>query len=303
MVTAYILLKQIGIMFFLMLIGYWLFRKKLLSARGSKELGNILLLAATPCIVIQSFLTQFTLQKLKLLAEAYLLAGLALLLSVLVARLIFGRKYCMEHFGAAFSNAGFLALPLVKTVLGEEAVFYASAFVVLLNILQWTYGIYVITSRRDLISLKKIISNPVIAAAAVGLVLFFLPFEMPSVITGTLSYMSGIVAPLAMLILGAYLAQTDIPAMFKDWQSYKCSFVRLLLIPLLTLALFTILPFGNADMKLSLLIAASAPVGANVAVMAQIHDLDYTYAVKSVCLSTVFCIFTMPFMTALADIL
>lgn len=298
---AFLLLRQIGMMLCLMAIGYLMYCRKMISKQGSKELGNILLFAATPCMIIQSFLTECTIQKVNQLMVSYLLAILGLLIAILVSKLVFGSRFPMEHFGSAFSNAGFLGLPLVKMVLGTEAVFYVSAFVVLLNILQWTYGIYVISKRPDVIKFKKILTNPVVDAFMIGLILFFLPVELPAFLSGTLNCMSQMVAPIAMIILGIYLAQTDIVAMFRDLPSYKCSLCRLIVIPLLTILLYTVIPVGTTEMKMALLIAACAPVGANVAVMAQMYDLDYVSAVKPVCLSTILCIITMPLMIALAN--
>ena len=85
----------------------------------------------------------------------------ALLLSMLVSTLVFRRKSAIRRFGAAFSNAGFIGIPLVQMTLGEDAVFYVASFVAILNILQWTYGVFIITGDRSQISLKKIITNPI----------------------------------------------------------------------------------------------------------------------------------------------
>ena len=106
-----------------------------------------------------------------------------------------------------------------------------------------------------------------------------------------------------MVVLGVYLAQTDLKSLFADKMLYLNSAVRLLAIPMVTLALFCLLPASLQEARMALLIVASAPVGSNVAVYAQLNHLDYTYASKSVCLSTLFSILTMPLMIALAGLL
>lgn len=84
---------------------------------------------------------------------------------------------------------------------------------------------------------------------------------------------------------------------------YKCTFVRLVLIPVLSIALMMLIPKKYLMVKLAVLIAASAPVGSNVAIFAQLYHKDYTRAVKEVCMSTLLCIIIMPVIIGIAQFL
>ena len=66
-------------------------------------------------------------------------------------------------------------------------------------------------------------------------------------------------SPLAMLILGSYLANADLRALLTSPKAYKASVARLVLIPLTSIALFAAIP-GAREVKLAILIAAAAPV-------------------------------------------
>lgn len=299
MEIAAILFRQIVIMFLFMMIGVWLYRTDRLTRAGSKDLGNVLIYVIMPCVVLNAYMTEFSRERLAGLLWAFGLSVAALLLAMLVSHVIF-KKHPIENFGTAFSNAGFMGIPLVSAVLGTEAVFYTSAFVALLNILQWTYGVFVITRDRRQISVKKILTNPVLISLAAGIVLFLLPIELPGVLTGTVSSIAAMNAPVAMISLGTYLAQTRLKELFTDKTAYLSTLVRLLVIPLLTLALLWLVPAEYMSLKLAVLIVAITPVGSNVAIFAQIHNQNYTQAVKSVCLSTLCSIVTMPLLVALA---
>ena len=299
MEIAAILLRQIVIMFLFMMIGAWLYRTDKLTKAGSKDLGNVLIYVIMPCVVLNAYMTEFSRERLTGLLWAFGLSVAALLLAMLVSHVIF-KKHPIENFGTAFSNAGFMGIPLVSAVLGTEAVFYTSAFVALLNILQWTYGVFVITRDRKQISVNKILTNPVLISLAAGIVLFLLPIELPGVLTGTVSSIAAMNAPVAMISLGTYLAQTRLKELFTDKTAYLSTLVRLLVIPLLTLALLWLVPAEYMSLKLAVLIVAITPVGSNVAIFAQIHNQNYTQAVKSVCLSTLCSIVTMPLLVALA---
>lgn len=297
-----ILTNQIIIMFILIFAGAILFRCGKLTAAGSKDLGNVLLYFIIPCVIINSFMTDFTWEKLTGLGISFLLAFLALLLSLVVSALIF-KKHPIENFSATFSNAGFMGIPIIQATLGDDAVFYAAAFVALLNLFQWTYGVYVITGDRSLISLKKIATNPIVISLLIGLALFFLPIEIPSIVESAVSMVSSANSPVAMLMIGTYLAQIPLKDMFTDKIVWLCSIVRLVLVPVLTMLLLWFVPEQYATIQLVVMIEAVAPVGANVAIAAQLYNRDYTQAVKDVCLSTILSLISMPAMIALAQLI
>ena len=296
-----LLLKQNILMFLYLLIGYFLFRKKLIGISGSADIGRMLLHIVMPAAIIKAYMTSYTPERLIGLVLSFLAALLALLLAIFISRIFFKKEQAIERFGAAFSNAGFIGIPLVQMTLGEEAVFYISSFVALLNILQWTYGVFILTGDRNTFSFQKLRTNPVILSFLGGLLLFFLPVRLPDLLTGMIGSLAAMNGPLAMIVLGTYLAQVSPGSLFKERLAYRSSFVRLILIPVLTIILLGFFPAEYHTLKLAVLIAASAPIGSNVAIFAQLYGQDYTRAVKEVCLSTLLCMITLPLITGLAD--
>ena len=296
-----LLLKQNILMFLYLLIGYFLFRKKLIGISGSADIGRMLLHIVMPAAILKAYMTSYTPERLIGLVLSFLAALLALLLAIFISRIFFKKEQAIERFGAAFSNAGFIGIPLVQMTLGEEAVFYISSFVALLNILQWTYGVFILTGDRNTFSFQKLRTNPVILSFLGGLLLFFLPVTLPDLLTGMIGSLAAMNGPLAMIVLGTYLAQVSPGSLFKERLAYRSSFVRLILIPVLTIILLGFFPAEYHTLKLAVLIAASAPIGSNVAIFAQLYGQDYTRAVKEVCLSTLLCMITLPLITGLAD--
>ena len=180
--------------------------------------------------------------------------------------------------------------------------FYLVAFITLLNILQWTYGAAVLQRQPFRPRPRTMVANPLFVAGALGLALFLtgLGARLPAVVTGAVQGISALNAPLAMLVLGVYLAQTRLRDLVATPRLYALSAVRLLLIPALTV--FWVLPAAPA-VKLAVLLAAAAPVGANVAVYAQQFDLDYPYACQTVALSTLLSLAALPAVSAVAEAL
>jgi predicted permease len=132
------------------------------------------------------------------------------------------------------------------------------------------------------------------------MILFFLPITLPPTLTGMIKTLASMNGPLAMIVLGIYLAQIPLKSLFTEGVIYRCALVRLIIIPTLTIVLMMLFPAKYHIIKLTVLIAASAPVGSNVAIFAQLYNKDYTRAVKEVCLSTLLCIVTMPILIGIA---
>lgn len=296
-----LLLRQNLVMLVYMMIGYFLYKKKLVSAGGSADIGRILLYIIMPAAILKSYLADFSQERLEGLFVSFLAALLSLLLSIAAARIAFSKEQGIERFGAAFSNAGFIGIPLVQMTLGEEAVFYVSSYVALLNILQWTYGLVTITGDRSLISVKRLRTNPILLSFLAGIALFLLPVSLPETaenVVGTIAAMNG---PLAMIVLGVYLGQVPLRSLFSGRVVYRCALMRLIVIPVLTMALLFVFPEKYHMLKLTILIAASAPVGSNVSIFAQLYGQDYMQSVKEVTFSTLLCIITLPLILGIAD--
>lgn len=298
MATVFIVLRQSVIMFVYMAIGGLLFKKGLITKEGSKSLANLLLYVVLPCVVVKSFCVARTPERMNGLLVSFLAALGILLLAMAVSHLLF-KKNPIDDFGAAFSNAGFMGFPLVAAVQGSEAIFYAAGFVALLNALQWTYGQSLISGDPGYRSPKAILKNPLVLSLLLGILLFCFEIPVPAIASDLLAALAALNAPLAMVILGVYLAQTDPKTLFNDPHLYVVAAARLVLIPLLTILVLKLLPAQYAAIATTLVIVAAAPIGSNVAVYAQKLGKDYAYAVRGVCLSTLLSAITMPLLMLL----
>ena len=166
--------------------------------------------------------------------------------------------------------------------------------------LQMTYGVGLMRGRGERDRGVSVLLNPVVAGTIIGMVIFLCGIgqHVPPVISRTLSYIGGMNAPIAMIVIGFYLAQTKLLDIFTEHRLYIVSAVRLVLIPLISWLILRLLPLEDT-VRLSVLIAASAPVGSNVAVYAELCGLDHGYAGRVVALSTIISIVTLPIIISL----
>ncbi len=295
-----IVVQQTVIMFLMIGVGYWMFRSGRFSERGSKDMASLMVSVVIPAVILNSFLGGYSAEKARVLIVCTLATVLVLLLSVAVGWKLFGRG--IDCFAATFSNPGFFGLPLISAAFGEGAVLYATPFVVGLNILQFSYGVSIMRKEKSTFKVSDILKNPIFLSAVIGVVVFASGIQVHAILTKTVSMMSNLNGPVAMLVMGAYLAQTNLSTLLTRPSLYAVSAVRMLLIPALTLLILWKMPL-DISVRQALLICSACPVGANVAVYAQLNDLDSGYAVQTVIHSTVLCILTIPLVMLLAQTL
>lgn len=296
-----ILLQQTIIMFALMLLGMLLSRRGMITEQGSRDLSNVLLYAVIPCVILRSYMSEFSTEKLRAMGLSALIAVIAFAASIAVAYLTCGTRHRIENFAVAFGNAGFIGIPLVTAVFGPEAAFYVVSFSTFANLLQWTYGIVIISGKKETMNLRMVFVNPVFISMVIGIALFVLQPTLPTVVTGTIGYIADGNTVLAMIILGYYLSKVQLRGLFADVRLYLFSALRLLVVPAVTILVFLPFPFARGEITLITLIAAATPIASSTAIFAQKFDQDYRRAVSYVCLSTILSVATLPLVMLFAE--
>ena len=296
-----ILLQQTIIMFALMLLGLLLSRRGMITEQGSRDLSNVLLYAVIPCVILRSYMSEFSTEKLRAMGLSALIAVIAFAASIAVAYLTCGTRHRIENFAVAFGNAGFIGIPLVTAVFGSEAACYVVSFSTFANLLQWTYGIVIISGKKETMNLRMVFVNPVFISMVIGIALFVLQPALPTVVTGTIGYIADGNTVLAMIILGYYLSRVQLRGLFADVRLYLFSALRLLVVPAVTILVFLPFPFARGEIALITLIAAATPIASSTAIFAQKFDQDYRRAVSYVCLSTILSVATLPLVMLFAE--
>ena len=295
---------QVGVLFALMGVGVLCRRCRLLDEAAVKGIVNVLILVVTPCLIVDVFQRPFDPSMIHGLVWAALLAFLAHVVLVVAARLFpcrDGNARPVLRLAVAFSNAGFMGIPLEQAILGAEGVFYGAVYVVMFNIFIWSWGLHEMRGKGGSASVRQMILNPGTVGITVGLPLFLLSASLPAAVRTPVSLLAGLNTPLAMLIIGFYLAGADFRRVVRTPSAYAAGFARLVLFPLaLIAALYPMRTLFPREMMLALVIAASAPVAAMVSMFAAKFGRDVDLSVGLVSGTTLLSILTMPPIVALA---
>ena len=192
-------------------------------------------------------------------------------LGIAAAHLSFRGEEARERvlrFGVVFSNAGYMAIPLQKALLGEDGVFYGAAYVAVFNLVLWSYGVMAMSGDRKALSARRLLLNPGVIGLAAGLLLFFTGIRLPAFLEAPVGHLAALNTPLPMLIVGLL---------------YLCGMRGALLT--------------------ACVIAASAPAAAATTMFATRYGQDARLSVNLVALSTLCSMLTMPLVVGAAKAL
>jgi len=294
---------QVLILFILIAVGAICGKTKLLSKEAVRCMANIALLFATPCVIVRSFQRELTQELLRGLGVAALAAVGVHIFGILIAHLLCRDKDDVRRrilrFGAVFSNAGYMALPLQFALLGDEGVFYGAVYVAIFNLTLWTYGVAIMGEGRKSLSARKLLLNPGLIGVALGMVVLLTGIRLPEIIASPVDHLANLNTPIPMLIIGFYLAGTDLKKALKDKGMYLSIALRLLVIPLIALGILWLCGV-RGTVLISAVIGASAPIATASTMFATRYNRDPELSVNLVVLSTLLSVITMPLVVGLA---
>lgn len=299
--------KQVGILYILVAIGFIAEKTDVFSRDTAKKANKLLFTIITPFVIINSFLSMdYTPQKAKGLALAVLFAFLMHIVAIVLDIPFFNKTEdgCVYKFASVYGNVGYMALPLAEAILGEQGVFYCSAGVIAHNVMAFTHGVWLMTkdSSGKKFDFKRIIVNPGVISVIIGLPLFLFSVNLPDILSVPINYVASLNTPLAMLILGTYIANADLKTLFSKKEQYLSSLIKLILNPAVMLLIFKLF---NIDpvIAAACTISASAPSANNTVMFAAMYDKNTEKASKCVAFSDLISIITMPVMIAISQTL
>ena len=258
---AVITAQQVVELFILIGLGALGAKTGLLRPEGKQTLSNLLVNLVVPAMIINSYRMEFSAEILHNLMAAFALSTLSILLGLIITLLFTARsrdsRTPIFRFACVFSNAGYMGLPLISALFGSEGLLYASAFFTLFNLLLWTVGYSMVSGSSDPKKVaQSLLHCPAIYAIVVGLVLYLLQIPLPDLIVQPMELLGSMNTPLSMLITGMLIASGDLHRTLTDKHIWKLTVVRMLFIPVLTIAAFAALGLFRCGMVTQVIPAA-----------------------------------------------
>ena len=125
---------------------------------------------------------------------------------------------------------------------------------------------------------------------------------VPAILSDGIGHLAALNTPVPMIIIGYYLAKTNLPAALKDKEGWLCIALRLLALPLATLAVLLICGV-RGDVLTACMICIATPVATSCTMFAARFDRNAVLSVNLVSLSTLLSVVSIPAMVALTNYL
>lgn len=302
------LTHKIIIMFIIMVIGFICGKAKLISGNTNKRLSGILLLLVSPILTFLSYQREYSSDVAWNLLLSLALAVITHIIMIICAGFLVSKKSRdreVEIMSCIFSNCAFMGIPIVESVFGADGIIFLTMYVTVFHLLTWTYGVTLMTGENSLKDTLRHLLVPAVISVILGLIFFFCRIPLPEIIKEPLKMIGDMNTPLAMLVAGATLSQTNFRELVRRPKILYISAIRLLLFPAiasLIAALFVKL--GASPMPLTtVVIAAGCPSAVLNVNFALKYDMDGVYASEIFAFSTVACAVTIPLVIKFLSVL
>ena len=291
-------------LFLLLILGFVLFKCHIFDEYTNKKISALIVNVASPMLIISSIAgvegNDKSIVFLMIGAGILMYIGFIILGKIINRIFPFPKKdspvyECM----VVFANTGFMGYPVLLDVFGQEAVFYASLIHMAFNFFVYTYAIMCLTKSDDSefkLNFKQLLT-PGIVLIFIGILIYLFDMQLPSVLMDTINSVGSLTAPLSMMMIGSSLAVYPIKDSFTDWRSYVFAFVRLIIVPFVTMIVCRLLHINPYYANITI-ITNAMPVGSMVLMLATQYNANVKIVTKNIVVSTLLSVITIPIVVA-----
>lgn len=291
-------------LFLLLVLGFVLFKCHIFDEYTNKKISALIVNVASPMLIISSIAgvegNDKSIVFLMIGAGILMYIGFIILGKIINRIFPFPKKdWPVYECMVVFANTGFMGYPVLLDVFGQEAVFYASLIHMAFNFFVYTYAILCLTKSYDSefkLNFKQLLT-PGIVLIFIGILIYLFDMQLPSVLMDTINSIGSLTAPLSMMMIGSSLAVYPIKDSFTDWRSYVFAFVRLIIVPFVTMIVCRLLHINPYYANITI-ITNAMPVGSMVLMLATQYNANVKIVTKNIVVSTLLSVITIPIVVA-----
>ena len=296
-------------LFAIVVVGYIAGKLGYMGGTFDKKLSKVVIDITCPALILSSAMTgelpdrRYILPLLGISVLTYvLLTGVALLLP----RFLTKKKDDEGVIGFAmmFGNVGFMGYPIVASIFGHEAVFYAAVLNVVNTFTVFTVGTMLIVGKNQStveekeMSQKKMLrkvlySTPMLSAYLTMLIVALEIKDIPEFISQPLTMIGNITVPAALLIIGSSMSQLPLRALLGNSTIYTTTLMRLAILPVGIHYLMTLLGFSSFVVGINTVVIAM-PVATYGTILCLRHGKDTTLITEVTFITTLLAMISIP---------
>ena len=286
----------------LVAVGYMAGKFGFLGGDFDRQLSRLVINITCPALILSSAMTgelpdrRFILPLLliSVITYAVLTAAAFLLPRVLTRR---STDEGAIGFALMFGNVGFMGYPVVASIFGHEAIFYAAVLNVVNTFTVFTIGTVLITGKSDTagsrFEKKVLYSTPMMAAYLTMAIVALEIDNIPGFVSMPLTMLGNITVPAALLIVGSSMSQLPLRALMGNVTVYATAALRLLALPLGVYWLTKVLGFSDLVVNINTVVIAM-PVATYGTILCLKYEKDTTLMTEVTFITTLLSMLTIP---------
>ena len=295
--------KQMITLSLLMLTGFFANRFGILGRDAQKWMSKLIINITCPALILSSVTTSQRLENNRMVLIIFGAAIAYYLILPFLAKgcALAGPRNRRSEYACMliYSNLGFMGIPVANAVLGKEAILYISTFMAIFNISIFSYGIILLGGTGGgKLQFKKMI-NPGTVSAVAAVLLYLGSISIPTLLLEPITAMGNTTTPLAMMVIGASLANGKVRDLFTEKSMILFTVLRLLGLPLVAWVVCQILGVQDRLLAGALILISGMPVASNTVMLCTELNRDGDYIAKGLLISTLASVVTIPLISML----
>ena len=289
-------------LFAIVVVGYAAGKLGYLGGEFDKRLSKVVIDITCPALILSSAMTgelpdrQYILPLLFISVITYIvLTGVAYLLPRYLTKRI--EDEGPVGFALMFGNVGFMGYPVVASIFGHEAIFYAAVLNVVNTFAVFTIGTMLITGKSEVegskFQKKVLYSTPMLAAYLTMAIVALRIDNIPAFISQPLTMIGNITVPAALLIVGSSMSHLSPRAMLGNGTVYATTLFRLAILPIAIYYLCRALGFSEFVVNINTIVIAM-PVATYGTILCLRNDKDTTLITEVTFITTLLSMLTIP---------
>ena len=294
-------------LFALVVVGYVAGKLGYLGGDFDRQLSRLVINITCPALILSSAMTgtlpdrRFILPLLLISVITYIiLTGVAFLFP----RYLTKKKTDEGPIGFAlmFGNVGFMGYPVVASIFGHEAVFYAAVLNVVNTFAVFTVGTILITGKEKVegerFQKKVLYSTPMLAAYLTMAIVALEINHIPEAISQPLTMLGNITVPAALLIIGSSMSNLPLRSLLGNTTVYATTLFRLVFLPVGIHFLMRALGFSSLVVNINTLVIAM-PVATYGTILCLKYEKDVTMMTEVTFITTLLSMISIPLLVML----
>ena len=294
-------------LFVIVIVGYGAGKLGYMGGTFDKRLSKLVIDITCPALILSSAMTGELPDRrfiLPLLGISVLTYAVLTVVALLLPRFLTRQKNEEGIIGFAlmFGNVGFMGYPVVTSIFGHQAVFYAAVLNVVNTFAVFTIGTMLVTggegTTREKFNRKVLYSTPMLSAYLAMLIVALGIDQVPAFVSQPLTMMGNITVPAALLIIGSSMSHLSLRTMLGTPTVYATTLLRLALLPVAIHFLCTALGFDPFVVGINTVVIAM-PVATYGTILCLRYGRDTTLIAEVTFITTLLSMLTIPLLVIL----